>query len=438
MKHLFLALLAFVTISLNAQDMNLTYEEAVKIALEQNVILRTQENDLDIYKAYKAQSRAGMAPSVSARISGYRANGNTFLEQSATTINTTNHNISASLSADVNLFNGFSQLNLIKQANAGFGAQLKKIERTSQEVIFMVTNQYLQVLLDMEFFKIAQDNLKTQELLFKQIDAMVQGGSKPKSDLYDQQAVVKNNELLVLQSKNKLSNDKSTLAITLQLDPTVQLTISDQLWNLDEIRIIEPKLEELYDISLENRADLKQYQFVEISAAKATSVAKANFAPSIYAYYGFGTRYNDQQIRSINEQLTTDNRNSQIGLGLNVPIFSGLRNRTQFVMKKVDHENSIINTENLRKTILTDVRQAYQNFLDVRSAYDVSIAQFEAADMALKVQKEKYELGVGSLIELTNSNNNYVLAASKQVQARLSLLFQKVILDYHTGVLQTP
>ena len=128
----------------------------------------------------------------------------------------------------------------------------------------------------------------------------------------------------------------------------------------------------------------------------------------------------------------------EYGLALSIPIYSGLRNKTQYVRQKVLFENSKINTENLTKTILNDVRNAYQNFMDVRSAYEVSIAQLEAAEMAFAVQKEKYNLGVGSLIELTNSNNNYVLAASGQTQAQLNLLFQKVILDYHTGVLLFP
>jgi outer membrane protein len=76
--------------------------------------------------------------------------------------------------------------------------------------------------------------------------------------------------------------------------------------------------------------------------------------------------------------------------------------------------------------------------LDVRSAYFVSLAEFTASEKALEIQREKYNLGVGSLIELTNANNNYVLAASRKAQARLVLLFQKVILDYHTGVLALP
>ncbi|MCK5467447.1 MAG: TolC family protein [Cyclobacteriaceae bacterium] len=428
--------MTLITISLNGQDMDLTYEEAVKIALEQNVGLRMQENQMDVIRAEKAQSRGEMAPSISANLRGYRANGNTFLEQEARTINTTSDNLSASVNANLNIFSGFSQINRLKYANASYEAQRKLIERTSQDVIFEVTNQFLQVLLDIELLKIAEDNLKTQELLFKQIEAMVEAGNRPKSDQYDQLAGVKNMELLVLQGKNNLSNDKSILAITLQLDPTVQLTLTDPAWDLDEVRLTEFNLDELYEISLTNRPDLKQFQLTEVASEKAISISKAEFAPSLYAFYALGTRYNDQAIRSIDAQLTTDNKNSAYGLNLSIPIYTGLRNRTQYVRQKVQFENSKINTENLRKTILTDVRQAYQNFLDVRSAYDVSLAQHEASVMALNVQKEKYSLGVGSLIELTNSNNNYVFAASKQAQAQLNLLFQKVILDYHTGILQ--
>lgn len=436
MRNFFLIFLTLITISLNGQDMDLTYEEAVKIALEQNVGLRMQENQMDVIRAEKAQSRGEMAPSISANLRGYRANGNTFLEQEARTINTTSDNLSASVNANLNIFSGFSQINRLKYANASYEAQRKLIERTSQDVIFEVTNQFLQVLLDIELLKIAEDNLKTQELLFKQIEAMVEAGNRPKSDQYDQLAGVKNMELLVLQGKNNLSNDKSILAITLQLDPTVQLTLTDPAWDLDEVRLTEFNLDELYEISLTNRPDLKQFQLTEVASEKAISISKAEFAPSLYAFYALGTRYNDQAIRSIDAQLTTDNKNSAYGLNLSIPIYTGLRNRTQYVRQKVQFENSKINTENLRKTILTDVRQAYQNFLDVRSAYDVSLAQHEASVMALNVQKEKYSLGVGSLIELTNSNNNYVFAASKQAQAQLNLLFQKVILDYHTGILQ--
>ena len=438
MRNLFLIFLTFITISTHGQDLNLTYEDAVKIALEQNVDLRTQQNLMRIVKAEKNQSRGEIAPNVSANLNGWRANGNTFVESEAKIINTTSDNLYGSLEANLNIFSGFSQINSIKMANANFDAQRELINRTSQDVVLIVTTQYLQVLLDTELLEIAEDNLKTQKLLHRQIDAKVEAGNVPKSDLYDQLAIVKNRELLVLKAKNQLSNDKSLLAITLQLDPTVEMMVSSPEWDLDEIRLRELNLEELYAISMKNRPDLKQFQFNESSAEKSISIAKANFAPSLYGFYNLSSRYNDNTLSDLNQQFTIDNKRMEYGLALRIPIYSGLRNKTQYVRQKVLLENSKINTENLTKTILNDVRNAYQNFMDVRTAYEVSIAQLEAAEMAFAVQKEKYNLGVGSLIELTNSNNNYVLAASGQTQAQLNLLFQKVILDYHTGVLLFP
>jgi outer membrane protein len=63
---------------------------------------------------------------------------------------------------------------------------------------------------------------------------------------------------------------------------------------------------------------------------------------------------------------------------------------------------------------------------------------FEAAELALQVQQEKYNLGVGSLVELTNANNNYVDAAAGRASSKFRLLFQRIVVDFHTGTLFIP
>jgi len=437
-KSILTAIVMLSALSAQAQQIELTYEAAVQTALEQNIVLKTQENQMELARAQRAQARGEFGPTVSASLNAWESNGNTFIQQDLKTINTISDNMYGSLNSNLNLFSGFSQINKLKAYNANFEAQQDLVKRTAQDVVFQVTNQYLQVLLDAKLREIAVDNLKTQEVLLTQIEAMVMAGNKPKSDLYDQQAVVKKMELLVLQAGNSLSNDKSKLAITLQYEPTVELEVSDPLWDIDEIMAYTPDVSDLYNISIQNRADLKQFQQLEVATEKSVAVSKAAFAPSLYAFYNFGTRYNNTSVRNMNDQLFIDNKLSEYGLGLSIPIYAGLRNRTNLVRQKVLYDNAQLDTENLRKTILNDVRQAYQNFLDVRSAYEVSQAEYAASEQAFKVQKEKYNLGVGSLIELTNANNNFVLAASRNAQARLSLLFQKVILEYHTGVLRVP
>jgi len=426
-----------VVVAQEKEQLNLTYEEAIEIALQQNVDLRTRQNEMIIFKAEKNQSRGEIAPMISANLRGFRSDGNTFLQQRGETINTKSQNLNAALNANMNIFSSFSQVNKVKRANANFSAQQQLVKRTSQDVIFQVTNQYLQVLLDQELLEIAEDNLKTQEKLFEQIAAMVEAGNSPKSEQYDQMAVVKNMELEVLRARNQLSADEAALAILLQKDPTYDLILSNPDWDIQGIISEDIDLETLYNQSLKNRPDLKQFELNEESAERSISISKAEFAPSIVAFFGLDTRFNDLSSRTLEQQWTSDNKSFAYGLNLSIPIYSGLRNKTNLVREKINLENSKINTENLKNTILNDVRLAYQNFLDVKSGYEVSIARLEATELALRVQEERYTLGVGSLIELTNANNNHISAEASKAQARLNLLFQKVVLDYHTGVLAT-
>ncbi len=437
-KFIFLPVTLFICIIVQAQEKTLTFEEAVQIALNQNINLKTQENELTVIKAEKAQSVAGIAPNVSFGAQAFRSSGNTFLQQRAETINTVSNNFNAGFGADMNLFSGFQRINSIKKANADLEVQYQLLHRTSQDVVYEVTKNYLQVLLDVELLKIANDNFKTQQVLLEQISAMVESGNKAKSDLYDQQATVKRMELLAIRARNDLSTDKGKLAISLQLDPTIELDVVKPDWDLDVIRSEDYSIDELNKLALANRSDLKEYKFLERSAENTKAIAKGNFMPSVGLYYNYYSRFNNQSDRTFSDQLINDNAYNEIGLSLSIPIFSGLSKRTTYISSKMQLANARLNTENLRKKILTDVKTAYQNFNDVSTAYDVSIAQVEAAQQALDVQKEKYRLGIGNLIELTNANNNYIQAAASQAQAEMSLLFQKVILDYHTGILQMP
>jgi outer membrane protein len=422
----------------SGQPLQLTYNEVIRIALDQNVLLNTQKNEMHVVKAEKARSFGEIAPSISASVNAFQANGNTFIEQEALLINTVSDNLRLGLDARMDIFRSFYRINDIKKAKTDLSAQQNIVIRTSQDVIFQASNDFLQILLDEELLRIAIDNHKTQQVLLTQIEAMVEAGTRPRSDLYDQQAVVKQMELLVVRARNNLSNDEAQLAITLQLDPRTDVSLVDPDWGIEEIMVINYELEELYNTALANRADLKQFRLEEQSWAYSKSMAKSNFMPVLGAYFAFSTRYNDQSSNSLNDQLWTNNKGHSYGLFLSIPIFSGLRHRSNYVRTIVRLENAGLNTDNLEKSILIDVRNAYQNYLDVKTGYEVTLAQLESAKVALEVQNEKYNLGVGNLIELTNANNNFVQAQANRAQAVVNLLFQKIILDYHTGQLAVP
>ena len=81
--------------------------------------------------------------------------------------------------------------------------------------------------------------------------------------------------------------------------------------------------------------------------------------------------------------------------------------------------------------VKTDVLRAHQNFKLVKRTYSVSLSQLEAAEMVFRLETERYYLGVTNFVDYQNANQVFV-----QAQAKLRLLFQKVVVAYAAGTLK--
>ena len=101
----------------------------------------------------------------------------------------------------------------------------------------------------------------------------------------------------------------------------------------------------------------------------------------------------------------------------------------------MNYENTRLALQDLELQIFREVQIAYLDFTAAKKEFNAAQSQFEAGQAAYNIQKERYDVGVGDLVELAQSTNTFVRAAASRAQAEYSLLFQKVILDYYTGTL---
>src|SRR5260221_6128284 len=93
----------------------LTYQEAVKIGLRNGILLNQQKNNLDLNQMQKYSSILGLGPTLSANANAQRVSGNTFNQNELKVVNGLFDQVSGSLNANWNLFNGFSQVNRARQ-----------------------------------------------------------------------------------------------------------------------------------------------------------------------------------------------------------------------------------------------------------------------------------------------------------------------------------
>jgi outer membrane protein len=140
--------------------------------------------------------------------------------------------------------------------------------------------------------------------------------------------------------------------------------------------------------------------------------------------------------RPFSEQFRTNNVYKSYGLQLTIPIFSGLQNRASYIQQKVAYKNSQLLTKNAEYQLKNDVQRSVYNFEGVKKAYVVSQAQLRAAQMALDLETERYNLGVTNFIDYSVANRAYIQALTDQTQAEYNLLFQKIQLDYTLGTLK--
>jgi len=478
MKRFFLTgIFCLSILALKAQEQTkkvLTFNDAIKIALQNGVLLNQQKNNLDLSVMQKIQSVASIAPTVTVNGAAYQVSGNSFNSNTGTVINGIRDNVNGSINANMNLFSGFNRINSIRQYANLQEAQVYYVNRTQQDLINTVTTQYLQVMLDEELIKIAKENFDALDKQYKQVKEQVEVGVKSPVDEYNQLALTKGAELKYVQAKITFTNDKTLLTQTLLIDPFEQYDVEKPNWDINKVGYDESKIEELAEQAKSYRGDYLRAVKTEKAYRFSTAAAKGLMMPSLYAFGTYGSAYNFQhgvpdyvqnystiivsdpsaqsgyslqtvstgnvanpdKPRPFGEQFRTNNVYKQYGFQLQIPIFNGFQNRTATVQQKVLYENAILTRKNLEYQIKNEVIRAVKNYEGSKQAYTVSLDQYAAADLALQYETERYNLGVTSFVEYANANRVLVQAQTDKAQAEYRLLFQKVLVDYAVGTLK--
>jgi outer membrane protein len=414
---------------------NLTFEEAVKIGLERNVLLNQQKNQLVFNQAQKLNGIGNFFPSVNVT--------STYQHQAGQQQNTTSGNLEdlstdyfgSQINGNFTVFNGFRVINTMEQANTQLMAQGYLIKRSAQDIVSIIATQYLQVLLDQQLLKIAEENLKAQEVLLEQIQGFFDVGSRAITDVYTQDALTKSAKVLSIRARNALQNDKSTLAQTLQIDPSQEFEVDypKLAENLSAYQNVS--LDSLIAIALINRADLQQFTYQVKANRNALQVSSALFMPSISLFANYGSFYYSLIPENFSSQFRTLNPSLSYGASLTIPIFNRFQNKTQRANAKMLYENSLLNKQNIEKTLKQDVLRAQNNLKNALENYESSLIQFQAGELALKTQQESFELGIAPQTTLAFANQTYILGVASKAQAEVTLLFQKVQMEYALGIL---
>lgn len=441
---LLLAICMVMSISLRAQDAEqITLQEAIDIALENNYQLKQAENNLDLSEKDIFSEYADFFPSVSARMDGSSRKGQQLVRQGNTQVfqdNITN-GVSGSISANLPIFNGFDNILSLKISKADQLSSEELFQWARENVIFNTASNFLQVLLNEELLEIANENLASSQKQLEQVNAQVEVGSRPTVDLYNQESTVANNELTVTQRENNLKLSKLQLVRQLQIDPQGNYEFTIPNFETVEDLSLDGEgysIEDLLEQALANRSDLKSAMSDVTILELQLRQTKYNLFPTLNASGSLSSNYNDQYLGggvSFSDQFWDQNYTTSVGLSLSIPIFSNWNRMNQIQTAQVNLKNAELGLEDTRLQIIQEVTQAYNDYTSYLKELEATQKALLAAEKTYETQQERYEVGAGTLIELSDANAQFVQAQANRAQAVFNFIFQQKLLDYYIGQL---
>ena len=417
----------------------ITFEEAVSIALRNGITLNQERNNLELSQMQRMAGVAGLGPTLGFNAQATRVNGNFFNNNTGEVVNELDR-VSGSFNANITIFNGFNLYNQMKQSNSRLEAQSYNVSRNAQDIINTVSAQYLQVLLDQELLRIAEENLEAQKKQLLQIQEMVGVGSRSPVDEYNQDSQTKGAEIRALQAQFDLTNDRALLIQSLVLDPTIEYELAKPNWDVNTISAEQLELNDLYEVSLRSRGDYIRARKLEDAARFGANAARGAMTPTLSAFGTIFSAYNKQEgAAPFEQQIKEDNLQKAFGFQFSVPILGGqqnLQNRTNLVRQKVAYENAQLTRQGLEVQVKTEVLRSYRNFELFKQGFVLTQGQLTAAQKAFDLETERYNLGVTNLIDYTQANRIFVQSQTDKAQAEYRLLFQKILLEYAIGTLK--
>ena len=452
LSAVFLTLLTFQTTfaqTTSTTVKQLTLQEAVSTALQNNFTVKKAENSLVLQDASVEQAYAQFLPNLNASMNANRRTGRQFVQERLQFDEFTTRGISGGLNTGIPIFTGFQNISNLREAQARQVSTEEVLQRTRENIIFQTASSFLNVLLNQELLIISRQDLESAQKQLDQIRAQVEVGMRPIVDQYNQEALVANSEFVLVQRENAVNISLLGLIRVMQIDPLQEYELVTPGVTDADVSVKIFDLNQLVSQALANRSDIRA-QEAQIRASKyALNAARGAILPTLSLSAGLNSSYSDQyrerdivdptQFNKLgfNDQFFDRNPTRSIGLSLQIPIFNRLGTRTNIQRSQIQYKNDQLDMEDRRLGILQEVRQAYNDYQAYAKQLRTTETALIAATKAYETEQERYRVGASTLIELTRANTEFVNASSNRVRAVYQFVFQEKLLDYYIGNIST-
>ncbi len=397
-----MALLTLFAFTANAQEaaptMHLTLDKAIELALSENPTMKVAEKEIELKEVSKAEAWQNLLPTVS-------LTGSVTYNIKVAEIKTSMGSFKMGMD-DSNTWNGALQVSLPLYAPAVYQTMsltksdlqlaVEKSRGSKIDLVNQVTKAYYQLMLAQDSYNVLNENYKLAETNFNIVNAMYEQGRVSEYDKISAEVQKNSAWPSVVSGKNAVEIAKLQLKVLMGITADVDLVIDDNLKNHEA----EMTMAANNEIDLSNNSSLRQIDMQGELLGRQRKLMKTSYLPTL-ALVG---SYQYQSMSNTNWEVNKFNWSnaSSLTLSLNIPIFKA-SNQTQLKSNKIQQYQLAETRINTERMLGMQAQSYIDNMTKSAEQLQSNKNAVELAQKGLEISQKRYDVGRGTILELTNS-----------------------------------
>jgi len=314
--------------------------------------------------------------------------------------------------------------NLVKSSDLHSKAVEENVVTSRADVLLNVDRAYFSALRAQAVLQVAQQTVKSRQLITDQVSVLAQNKIKSGLDVSFAKVDLSEAQLLLIQAQNDFQASQADLSTALGYPTPRTFDLAEE-----PVPPAPPtSVQDLIQEAFQDRPELIS-QRLDVSSAQSYVTAERDlWYPTIS---GVGTA---GLVPARQEPLPA--RYAAGGVNVNIPLFNGhlygaLRSEAQ---ARAQAQEQYL--RDIQNRIARDVQTAWLNANSGYQRLSVTQQLLDQANLALDLAQARYKLGLSSIVELSQAQLNQTQAQIADVAAKYDYALLISALNYQIGVLK--
>lgn len=405
-----------------------TLQECLDYAYQNNIQVRQSRNNQLSGIEDTKQAKAALFPSLVASTTQSYTN-----YPSSEVTDNNSYTGTYGITAGMTIFEGGKLRTEVKRQKVQNQMDALSVEESVNDIRIAIVQAYMQCLYAAVAVRINRSTAEASKAQRDRAEEMLRTGSISRVDFAQLQSQYSSDEYQIVVAGSTLDNYKLQLKQLLELD--IMEEMNPAVPGVKEENVLKalPPKNEVYETALKVMPQIRRGELGIEAAKLEEKSARAGFFPSISLSASVGTGHMSNNDFESGSQIW--NRfNENVGLTLNIPIFSNRKNRTAVNKAKIALNDSYLEWTSLQKELLRNVESAYLDAVSAQAQYLSAREKEKYARESYELTSEQFRVGVKNTVELITAQNEYSAAQQQVLQAKYLTLLSIELLNIYQGL----